>query len=493
MGVRGIRRRSALAAAGLLAGLAVTSVGTAPGSASSSTAAVPAAKAFASTGVEQSYTVPPNLMLVETDLNGANGGGGDVGMPLGGYLRVTAGEKLYVEVGVNGDFAGGATFGGGGAAGAGSLALGSGPCAGLTGSCGGALSASGGGASDIRACSEHVTKCAGGGNSELSRIEVAGGGGGAGGGGETAGWYCTELPQKGYGYNRQPLPHGNPAQGPVPIRTKAGIVIPGEPADYSYGPIKDVTASQGGSTKPGAGGALGTCEVDEVNNGSVLENTWAGSIRGASGSGANGGAGASVTGHFGFETPGGWIPGAGGGGGGGYTGGGGGSTGDICTYSVKSPPCNNPSGGMGGGGGSSFAARQVFQPFVQDGAGFGAVDHRDPDRRDRHPESRRRVPRRTSRRCAVGVRQLSGHLVQEHDRLGQPDRHHPRDAHIHGHDERVPDERRRNLDHHLPRLRQGALVPPRPRASDLPRDPAVTSVTEVLWSDGHSCFPAGIR
>ena len=332
----------------------------------------PAPRTFEPTGHEQVYTVPEGVTLVETDVNGADGGGGSLGMPLGGYLAVSGGEKLYVEVGVNGSYGGGATFGGGGTAGAIPLTLGVKPCTGIdaAGSCGGALAGSGGGASDIRSCSERAASCPGGGT-DASRLEVAGGGAGYGGGGESPGWYCTQLPQKGFGYNPQPLPHGNPAQGPVPIRTAAGLVIPGRPADWSYGEIKDVTASQGGSTKPGAGGALGTCSVNETNNGSVIAETYGRSLRGAPGNGPDGGPGTAVTGHFELEVPGNWIPGAGGGGGGGYTGGGGGSTGAVCIYSVKGPPCNDPSGGMGGGGGSSFAASQVLQPFVQDGPASG--------------------------------------------------------------------------------------------------------------------------
>jgi hypothetical protein len=308
-------------------------------------------------------------MLVEADVNGANGGGGDIGMPLGGYLRVSGGERLYVEVGVNGSFAGGATFGGGGAAGAIPLSLGTKPCIGIdaSGSCGGALAGSGGGASDLRGCSERATSCPGGGSSLASRLIVAGGGAGAGGDGESPGFYCTGLPKGGYAYNRQALPGGTPANGPPPVRTAAGLVIPGEPSNYTYGTIKDVTPSQGGSTRPGTGGAMGTCEV---LNGTTIEAEYSGSIPGASGAGADGGAGAAVTGHFAFEGPNAWIPGAGGGGGGGYTGGGGGSSGEPCSFNPN-PPCYDPSGGQGGGGGSSFVAKQVEAPFVQDGPASG--------------------------------------------------------------------------------------------------------------------------
>jgi hypothetical protein len=200
---------------------------------------------------------------------------------------------------------------------------------------------------------------------------VAGGGGGQGGDGLGPGWYCTQLPQRGFGLNRQALPGGTPAEGPVPVSTAAGIVVPGEPADYSYGgPIKDVTASQGGSLTPGAGGTLGECVTYERSDGSIVSDRFTGAIAGAAGTGPLGGAGASALGAFSPAGPNG-LPGAGGGGGGGYTGGGGGSTGDICTYTVGGGPCNDPGGGMGGGGGSSFFAKQVEGPFIEPAPGSG--------------------------------------------------------------------------------------------------------------------------
>lgn len=322
---------------------------------------VPAPRSFAPNGAEQSYVVPANVALVEADLVGGSGGGGESGMVEGGYLPVQGAERLFVEVGANGTYEGGATFGGGGAAGAFA------PCrnANPDGRCGGAFAGSGGGASDIRTCSEAAVRC-GGSTSLASRLIVAGGGGGQGGDGFGPGWYCTELPQKGLGLNRQALPTGTPSQGPIPVRTATGLVIPGEPANYSYGPgpIKDVTPSQGGAVKPGAGGVLSECDTYEVNNGSILADKFTGSIAGRAGEGALGGAGASVAGAF---SPGGsnaWLPGAGGGGGGGYTGGGGGSTGSVCSYSVTGGPCYDTGPGMGGGGGASFFAKQVIQPFI---------------------------------------------------------------------------------------------------------------------------------
>ena len=209
----------------------------------------------------------------------------------------------------------------------------------------------------------------------MSRLIVGGGGGGTGGQGDGPGFYCTQLPQNGRAYNQQrPLPGGNPSQGPVPIMTATGLVIPGENADYNYGAIKDVTAAQGGSTTPGAGGSLSTRDVYEVNNGNVLSAVFSPTVPGGAASGPSGGAGASVTGTN-FATPEGpndYLPGAGGGGGGGggYTGGGGGSAGYVCTYSVNASPtsdCYNPSAAMGGGGGSSFASGTILAPFIDSG------------------------------------------------------------------------------------------------------------------------------
>ncbi len=366
------RRRVAGGLASLVACVAVggSLVGSAPGaSVAATTKPIPAARSFSPKGAEQSYVVPANVVLVETDLVGGSGGGGAYGMVEGGYLPVRDGERLFAEVGANGTYEGGPTFGGGGAAGAFA------PCrsADPDGRCGGAFAGSGGGASDIRTCSESAARCAVGGTSLASRVIVAGGGGGQGGDGFGPGWYCTQLPQKGFGLNRQALPSGTPSQGPIPVRTATGVVIPGEPANYSYGPtpIKDVTPSQGGAVTPGAGGVLSECDTYEVNNGSILADKFTGSIAGKTGKGAAGGAGAAVAGSFSPRGPNAWLPGAGGGGGGGYAGGGGGSTGSVCTYSVTGGPCYDTGPGMGGGGGSSFFAKKVIQPFIDSAPAAG--------------------------------------------------------------------------------------------------------------------------
>jgi len=359
--------RSLLGVLAVLVAAAAAAIASAAAPAAAPKAA-PAAMSFSPTNAEQSYTVPANVTLLETDLVGGSGGGGAYGMAEGGYLPVRGGEKLYVEVGASGTYEGATTFGGGGAAGSFAAC----PNANPDGRCGGAFAASGGGASDIRKCSEQSAHCPGGGSSLASRLIVAAGGGGQGGAGFSQGWYCTQLPQKGFGLNRQALPGGTPAQGPVPVATATGLVVPGEPADYSYGgPIKDVTASAGGSVTPGAGGVLGECDTYEVNNASILADKFTGSVAGSAGAGPIGGAGASVSGTFSPEGSNGYLPGAGGGGGGGYAGGGGGSTGDICSYSVTGGPCYNPGGGMGGGGGSSFFAKLVVQPFIDQAPGSG--------------------------------------------------------------------------------------------------------------------------
>ena len=127
---------------------------------------------FSSTAAEQCYTVPAGVTELAVTLVGAKGGdqgtasegAGGNGATVTGWIPVTAGSTLYVEVGQNGveayNTGGGATFGGGGAA--------------------GSDGSSGGGASDIRACSMSAGSCPGGGSSIDSRLVVAGGGGGAG-------------------------------------------------------------------------------------------------------------------------------------------------------------------------------------------------------------------------------------------------------------------------------------------------------------------------
>ena len=191
---------------------------------------------------------------------------------------------------------------------------------------------------------------------------------------------------------------GTPSQGPIPVRTAAGLVVPGEPANYSYGPgpIKDVTPSQGGAVKPGAGGVLSECDTYEVNNGSILANKFTGSIAGKPGRARSEAPGVGCGCVFPRGTNG-WLPGAGGGGGGGYTGGGGGSTGSICSYSVNGGTCYDTGPGMGGGGGASFFAKQANRSP-------SSTPHPRPAPRSRSRRSSRSTARRRGRSTGRGRR-----------------------------------------------------------------------------------------
>ena len=176
-------------------------------------------------------------VLVQGGWGGALTGGpgayvqatGQNGAAWQGFVPVTPGQKLYVEVGSNGKVNGGVTFAGGGSAG--------------TPDPEGAEAASGGGASDARTCSERVTRCPGGGTSTQSRLLVAGGAGRNGGGGVTtgAGLSCRAGQGGASATNEQPLPKGNPATGPVPIVTASGTVISG----YATGQDFKVMTSAG--------------------------------------------------------------------------------------------------------------------------------------------------------------------------------------------------------------------------------------------------------
>lgn len=120
---------------------------------------------FASTGAEQSFTVPAGVSSVRVNAIGAAGeagrfgiggvdGSGGAGADVVGQLPVSAGEVLYVEVaapGFNGGGSGGFGFEGG-------------------------IGGSGGGASDVRTVSRATEP-----ESLESRLLVAGGGGGGGG------------------------------------------------------------------------------------------------------------------------------------------------------------------------------------------------------------------------------------------------------------------------------------------------------------------------
>ena len=299
----------------------------AAGAAGSVTAIAPEAT-FMSTGAQQTYRVPAGVRLVTVDVQGAWGGGwgggsghyqtvlGQNGAAWQGLLPVKPGQTLYVEVGSNGSASGGTTFGGGGAAGSPNSE--------------GAVAGSGGGASDVRTCSELASRCSGGGSSADSRLIVAGGSGGNGGSEVTAaaGLLCGVGTAGGSGDNEQPLPSGNPASGPVPIKTAAGIVIPGYAGagDSTPKTQNGDTDAGGGSTAAGAGGSGAPCQ----GGGAYAGVTFSGSVAGSPGSGPHGGArgNAATLAPHPCGTPRACNDaGPGGGGGGGYFGGGGGVTG----------------------------------------------------------------------------------------------------------------------------------------------------------------------
>ncbi len=319
------------------------------------TADVPAPVEFSYTGGEQTYTVPTGVTLLGLGVQGASGGednnGGQSGEGMVGYVATSSGKDLYVEVGQTGAYAGGATFGGGGAAGA--------PPSVVSGGLGEYASA-GGGASDVRTCSALAASCPGGSTSLDSRLLVAAGGGGWGGGGNGNSPTCAGTLDAGGANNDQgALPAGNASQGPLPITTTAGIVVPGFASndDHSVVTSNGTTDAAYGTTEGGAGGLLAGCSTSSIS--------YSDSVAGSAGSGVDGGTGGSASGLAPYPTDCTGTEcadaGPGGGGGGGYTGGGGGATGyDSCAST--SGPCNDAGPGQGGAGGASFAAASVLAP-----------------------------------------------------------------------------------------------------------------------------------
>ncbi len=345
-------RSVSLACFAAFAAVSLPSVGSAVGAASAT---------FKSTGAEQHYVVPNGVRLVAVGVQGAWGGAwaggphaytsaiGQSGAAWQGLVAVKPGEKLYVEVGSNGAVNGRAAFGGGGAAGSPDPED--------------SEASSGGGATDIRTCSELARRCLGGGASSASRLLVAGGAGGNGGSAVTAaaGLQCGPS-VGGQAVNEQPVPKGNPALGPVPIVTRAGIVIPGFAGggDQSVKTRTGTTDAGAGSTVAGRGGSATSCG----GGGAYQGDTFSGGVPGSPGAGPNGGAGANAAGlkPQPCNSPGKCNDaGPGGGGGGGYFGGGGGASGfDVCS-GPGSPSCGVTSS-LGGGAGSSFVAKGVLYP-----------------------------------------------------------------------------------------------------------------------------------
>lgn len=312
---------------------------------------------FSYTGHEQSYVVPPGVVLLGIAVDGGHGGqkggqaGGEGGGTAGGVgalLSVKPGEKFFVEVGSAGVYDGAATFGGGGAAGAPPPVVGtSGPV----------YASSGGGASDVRTCSMFATSCPGGVSSAASRLLEGGGGGGQPGAGNAPSQGCAAS---GFGAraNSFQYPPGNPGAGPVPIITAAGIVYPGYSTDDAG--QAGVTPAGGGSDVAGTGGSIAGCSANRV----TAYDSVAGSNAqgGAGGTGGDASALAPNYATCGSNPSSCFDAGPGGGGGGGYFGGGGGATGTD-KVSGNCGACNGASSGQGGAGGSSFLSDQMMDPI----------------------------------------------------------------------------------------------------------------------------------
>jgi hypothetical protein len=322
--------------------------------------AIPVPSKLGYTGGEQTYAVASGVLVVGVAVQGAWGGEdngiGQQGQGITGYLRVAPGQALFAEVGQNGSYGGGVTFGGGGAAGK--------PPPTISGGLG-EFANSGGGASDVRTCSNYAASCAGGGTSLGSRLIVAAGGGGFGGGGNSNSPTCAGPVMPGTADNHQTnLPNALPG-GPAPVITAAGIVIPGFASDQhsSVMTINGTTDAGFGSSSAGAGGVLAGCS----SGGGSPTITYSNSVAGGPGAGPNGGTGGDASGLPPFSGPGCTgtecaDAGPGGGGGGGYFGGGGGATGYDTCNSSPGGACNDAGGGQGGAGGSSFAASQLQFP-----------------------------------------------------------------------------------------------------------------------------------
>ena len=152
-------------------------------------------------------------VAVQGAWGGEDNGVGQQGEGITGYLTVAPGQSLFAEVGQNGSYNGGATFGGGGAAGK--------PPPTISGGLG-EYASSGGGASDVRACSIHAASCPGGGTSLGSRLIVAAGGGGFGGGGNGNSPTCSGPVMPGTADNHQTNLPNALAGGPAPVLTAAG-------------------------------------------------------------------------------------------------------------------------------------------------------------------------------------------------------------------------------------------------------------------------------
>ena len=265
------------------------------------------------TGSQQQFTVPAGISAVYVTAVGATGGsggiygaGGGAGGTASGYLGVTPGETLYVEVGGNG---------GNGVARASSTTLGVAGTGGFNGGGAGGTSqggGGGGGASDVQTvpCG---TECPGGPSALGSRLIVAGGGGGGGGGADS-------------------FPSGS--GGSAGAGGGGGSANPYANEPGAQGGGAGTTSAGGSGGAPGVANLVLGCEGEP----------------GSSGAAGTGGAGGMGDPNATPENP----SVGGGGGGGGYFGGGGGAS------AWPWVDC----GGAGGGGGSDFAASGVISPSL---------------------------------------------------------------------------------------------------------------------------------
>ena len=199
------------------------------------TLTTPTSCTYSSTNNEQTFTVPTGVTSVSVAaIGGAGGPGistatGGFGAAVTGAFLVSPGATLYVEVGSNGQAAGGATFNGGG-----SSATTDG------------TSGSGGGASDVRTVS--MTDAA---TTLASRLLVAGGGGGGGGG--EADFICPS----GGGDGGDAGSNGDPATGGV-LAGQGGMSGDSGGGGGAGGQGDVADGGNGGDGSPGQGGSAET-------------------------------------------------------------------------------------------------------------------------------------------------------------------------------------------------------------------------------------------
>jgi hypothetical protein len=211
----------------MVVGGTVASAGTLPcGDGTFSQTGSTATCSYASTGSEDTFTVPAGVTQLQVSAVGGAGGPGGYsttggeGAVVTGDLTVTSSEVLYVEVGGNGSSGG---FNGGGAAGSGCCTEGNG--------------GDGGGASDVRTVASTSS------GSLSSRLLVAGGGGGGGGYGSLGNGGAAGNAGQDVGYGTAVYGGG-----------AGGSATGGSPGDGGYG---GQNGQQGSLGTGGAGGNAG--------------------------------------------------------------------------------------------------------------------------------------------------------------------------------------------------------------------------------------------